>query len=389
MLASPDLWLVEFYAPWCGHCKALAPEWSKAATQLLGTVRLGAVDCDAADNKAVCSKYGIKGFPTIKLFSEDKSAAPTDYQGARDSAGIVSFAQQAAGAAGGGARLVQPVTYLTTYTFIHSAGMPTVLLLQAKDAKSKRATAPSWMSSLAVKYKEGKRRSVTFGYADASAEPGISTRLGISRLPALVVVPAAEGAPQSTYALFPGDLSGTPAATMKAVKALIDAVLADTVDDAHVKPLPAFPPPDVPRKQASVTYTRVTEENLHEACFGKPACVLALVGDAHAENGLPSLEAVARIFRNDPLVFAWVHAPPQPEFAAALGISGAEQLPAVRVVKAGKRPRVAAFEGDAASEAALRTFLDRVLGGDVTFTGLARLPELENEVVKAAMDGEL
>lgn len=44
VLASKDIWFVEFYAPWCGHCKKLEPEWNEAASRLKGTVKLGKVD---------------------------------------------------------------------------------------------------------------------------------------------------------------------------------------------------------------------------------------------------------------------------------------------------------------------------------------------------------
>ena len=44
VMQSEDMWLVEFFAPWCGHCKRLAPEWASAASQLKGKVKLGAVD---------------------------------------------------------------------------------------------------------------------------------------------------------------------------------------------------------------------------------------------------------------------------------------------------------------------------------------------------------
>lgn len=62
---------VEFYAPWCGHCQRLAPEWKKVATNLKGLVSVGAIDCDIENNKGLCAMYEIKGFPTIKVFSPE------------------------------------------------------------------------------------------------------------------------------------------------------------------------------------------------------------------------------------------------------------------------------------------------------------------------------
>jgi protein disulfide-isomerase A6 len=57
VINSDDLWLVEFYAPWCGHCQRLAPEWKKAAAELRGKVKLGALDADT--HKQMGSLYGV------------------------------------------------------------------------------------------------------------------------------------------------------------------------------------------------------------------------------------------------------------------------------------------------------------------------------------------
>lgn len=60
--------LVEFYAPWCGHCKSLAPEMVNAASKMKGIAKVVAVNCDEEMNKGLCGQYQVKGFPTIKLF---------------------------------------------------------------------------------------------------------------------------------------------------------------------------------------------------------------------------------------------------------------------------------------------------------------------------------
>jgi len=89
-VAKNPLSLIEFYAPWCGHCKALAPEYEKAAQQLEGknSGALGKVDCTV--ERDVCNKFDVQGFPTVKLFHNDGSE-PTDYNEARKADAIVKF----------------------------------------------------------------------------------------------------------------------------------------------------------------------------------------------------------------------------------------------------------------------------------------------------------
>ena len=65
VLESNDLWLVEFFAPWCGHCKNLAPEWARAASELKGKVKLGALD--ATVHTVMAGRYGVSRCVLIQL----------------------------------------------------------------------------------------------------------------------------------------------------------------------------------------------------------------------------------------------------------------------------------------------------------------------------------
>ena len=87
-----SMWLVAFYAPWCGHCQKLLPEWVSAATQLRGTVKLAKID--ATENQKMAQRYQIQGYPTIKIFAPGKGKEKTveEYQGPRDTSGIVQYA---------------------------------------------------------------------------------------------------------------------------------------------------------------------------------------------------------------------------------------------------------------------------------------------------------
>lgn len=82
--------LVEFYAPWCGHCKKLAPEYEKlgASFKKVKSVLIAKVDCD--EHKSLCSKYSVSGFPTLKWFPKG-SLEPKDYNGGRTADDLTSF----------------------------------------------------------------------------------------------------------------------------------------------------------------------------------------------------------------------------------------------------------------------------------------------------------
>ncbi|XP_015666756.1 sulfhydryl oxidase 1 [Protobothrops mucrosquamatus] len=70
---STGAWVVEFYASWCGHCKAFAPIWKGLANDTKDwrpAVMLGAIDCADFSNKNVCYKFGIKSYPTVKFFKK-------------------------------------------------------------------------------------------------------------------------------------------------------------------------------------------------------------------------------------------------------------------------------------------------------------------------------
>lgn len=88
VINGDELWIVEFYAPWCGHCQSLTPDWKKAATALKGIIKVGAVNAD--EHSSLGSQFGVRGFPTIKFFGADKNK-PQDYQGQRSASGIVDY----------------------------------------------------------------------------------------------------------------------------------------------------------------------------------------------------------------------------------------------------------------------------------------------------------
>ncbi|XP_056376111.1 protein disulfide-isomerase A4 [Hyla sarda] len=107
---AADIILVEFYAPWCGHCKKLAPEYEKAAQDLSKrTPSIPLAKVDATTEAELAKRYNVSGYPTLKIFRKGK---PYDYNGPREKYGIIDFMIEQAGPP---STLVQTVKQVQEY----------------------------------------------------------------------------------------------------------------------------------------------------------------------------------------------------------------------------------------------------------------------------------
>lgn len=127
-ISSHPLVLAEFYAPWCGHCKALAPEYETAATELKEKqIPLVKVDCTTETD--LCQEYGVSGYPTIKVFRGLETNTP--YGGQRKSDAIVSYMIK---------QSLPAVSTLTTETIEEFKKKDKVVLVAYLDSDDKDST---------------------------------------------------------------------------------------------------------------------------------------------------------------------------------------------------------------------------------------------------------
>ncbi|KAE8666487.1 Protein disulfide-isomerase [Hibiscus syriacus] len=100
-VSKHDFIVVEFYAPWCGHCKNLAPEYEKAASILSKhdpPITLVKVDASEEVNRDLANEYEVKGFPTLKILRNGGKNAQ-EYKGPREADGIVEYLKKQSGPA--------------------------------------------------------------------------------------------------------------------------------------------------------------------------------------------------------------------------------------------------------------------------------------------------
>ncbi|KAA8912857.1 hypothetical protein FN846DRAFT_886957 [Sphaerosporella brunnea] len=171
--------IVEFYAPWCGHCQNLKPVYDKAATSLKGIAKVAAIDCDNEKNKRTCGEYGVQGFPTLKLFvPSGKTGKPIveDYTGPRTVKAITDALAE---------RIPNRVTKLT------APKLDDFLSKKNETAKAilftKKGTTGALWKSLAIDFED----SIIFTQI-RDKEKDVAERFGITKFPTIVLLPGGD-----------------------------------------------------------------------------------------------------------------------------------------------------------------------------------------------------
>mmetsp|Transcript_33753 Transcript_33753/g.79901 ORF Transcript_33753/g.79901 Transcript_33753/m.79901 type:complete len:214 (+) Transcript_33753:25-666(+) len=88
-LMKEGTWFVNFYAPWCGHCKRMAPIWEQLATKLKAS-KVKVAKLDADENHEIAEEYYVRAYPTFKIINGD---AVVEFAGENSLEGFVKFVE--------------------------------------------------------------------------------------------------------------------------------------------------------------------------------------------------------------------------------------------------------------------------------------------------------
>ncbi|KAK1266988.1 Protein disulfide-isomerase 5-2 [Acorus gramineus] len=168
-IASIDNLLVDFYAPWCGHCKRLSPELDVAAPVLAKwDVPIVIAKLDADKYTKIRYKYRVQGYPTLKLFMH---GVPVDYEGPRKAESLIKQLRKF---------VIPDVSLLESDSaidnFVLAAGKQFPIFIGF-------GLNETVIGSLAWKYKEKSGFAVARGFSEE-----VMVKYGFDKVPALVSI---------------------------------------------------------------------------------------------------------------------------------------------------------------------------------------------------------
>lgn len=287
---------MEFYAPWCGHCKNLQPAYEKVAKNLAGLAKVAAIDCDDDANKAFCGSMGVQGFPTLKIVKPgSKPGRPLvqDYQGPRTAKAIAESVVDAI------PNLVKKVSDKDVESFL------------SKDSDSAKAIlftdkgrTSALLKAVAIDFKG----SITVAQIRNTEKESVE-KFGVTEFPTLVLLPGGDAESIVYDGEFKKDAivsflsqittpNPDPAPTKEKAskkKAAKEEVISEEEEPIEQpvaeeqKPLTPEPAPPVP--------TLSSEQDLRRECLGPKTstCILALAASPENDLSKAALDALAEI----------------------------------------------------------------------------------------------
>eukprot|EP01122_Echinamoeba_exundans_P013504 TRINITY_DN5902_c0_g6_i1.p1 TRINITY_DN5902_c0_g6~~TRINITY_DN5902_c0_g6_i1.p1 ORF type:complete len:397 (+),score=83.74 TRINITY_DN5902_c0_g6_i1:382-1572(+) len=321
--------LVEFYAPWCGHCKNLAPIYEKLATSLKGIVPI--VKVDATVEQSLASKYGIRGYPTIKLF-KPAASAPEDYNGQRTVGAMSDFVLQS---------IPNHVMSLTAPSiskfWSHSpSSAPRVILFT-----SKTSTSPLYKAK-AMEYS----KKAVFGEIRNSAKE-LCEKYGVDTFPTLIMLPSEDAEPIR----FEGTINADSISSW--LKTQLDGV-APAEENTEAKQKKVKVPVAAARE-----FSALADDADLTSCDGS-VCIVAITDDSEESQAV--LTEVAKKYSRQPL-FGFRKASLNSAAATALAGKLSSEFSAPSVIAVNSR-RGKYTSVDGISSASIGSLLDRIVGGD-------------------------
>lgn len=378
VLDSDELWLVEFYAPWCGHCRNLAPAWKTAAEELKGIANVGAVDMD--QHQSVGGPYGIRGFPTIKVFGFDKND-PSDYNGQRSSDDIVDFAMKAirqmvkdrasgkkkssgggsrssgSGGSSGGSNDDSDVVVLTDSNFrekVIDSEETWIVEFYAPWCGHCKNLEPTW-NRAATKVKADTEGQVKLGKLDATVHQSSASKYGVRGYPTIKIFRAGFKNEDPIDYNSGRDLSSIVATAMEYYVENIDPPTVDEI---------------------------VSQEVLEEKC-GNGICIIAFLpdiydGKAVRDGYINLMSTLGENFKKQRWGWGWAPALKQPVLEKMFQVGGSGYP---EIVGLNMRKQVYAKNMGAFSEEGLRPFLNVLTYGKSSRNTFAltqeSLPQIE------------
>ncbi|ORZ10554.1 hypothetical protein BCR42DRAFT_494567 [Absidia repens] len=343
VLNNDKLVAVEFYAPWCGHCQKLAPEWKKAANNLKGLVTVAAINCDEDSNKPLCGQYDIKGFPTIKTFrpSVNKKGArtkyPTDYQGPREARPLVdhllSMQPSNVRLIKGDASKVKSKAsiFLDDFLETKNSTLPKVILFTDKPT-----TTPLY-KALSVDFGNGR---LLMGEVK-KAEKKVLDIFGINKFPTLLVLKPGEDNQPSVY---DGKLKYQPLYDHLSTFALesTNSQQNGKTESKKEKTAPAAEPYVKPTVEELGT-----NETLQKQCAtsGNTICAIAIVTPEEKDESITLLNEINDQNTNPLFRFGWMTNDKAADIIKQLDL--VEDYPGLFILHASKqmfRPYIGAWD---------------------------------------------